>query len=554
MSLINKFSVTYNLEQKKRRRGSNSTRTYIEKKAHRTDILSHDVAEALIKLGFDIEILMMLLKIHPYSTVDEALNLLSRDPDTHKLNHHYYQPKPKLNSLCAICQGKPDEHIDYDIIGKVPLPSNINDEKKILNTSSNVGNVTNTSKLMTTNNYDLSQTPLMCDNPTSSILNSRSPAVSVLNKSHSNSNFEYGKIEIPKETLDLFDDPNICRICFSEKVNPNNISQISCGHFFCDSCIKTHITTKIINGKVLSIRCLMGGCPKKYSDEEIKANVTPEVFSKYKKFKNEQTKLNNPNKKYVNCPYPNCEELVEVVNSEEEFVRCMNGHDFCYKCHQLGFHKKGKCQKENLILLQQIKKGNDKNGINYKQCPKCKVIIEKNEGCNQMHCINCGFNFCWLCLKKYTNDHYAMYNVRGCPGMRFETDSGIKWMRNPCLKILWYFFSCLLGFLAVLLVLLFYLVFGCAYEFINCYTKPKSDDDDDEYSGREDYDIERQRRNSYSNNDSNQQKEQKKNWPVLILIGFLGFCCQPLYLMFYILYGLMECYRRFNCWFYYVDY
>ena len=49
MSLINKFSVTYNLEQKKRRRGSNSTRTYIEKRAHRTDILSHDVAEALIK-------------------------------------------------------------------------------------------------------------------------------------------------------------------------------------------------------------------------------------------------------------------------------------------------------------------------------------------------------------------------------------------------------------------------------------------------------------------------------------------------------------------------
>ncbi len=142
MSLINKFSVTYNLEQKKRRRGSNSTRTYIEKKAHRTDILSHDVAEALIKLGFDIEILMMLLKIHPYSTVDEALNLLSRDPDTHKLNHHYYQPKPKLNSLCAICQGKPDEHIDYDIIGKVPLPNNINDENiKDINISTSVEDV-----------------------------------------------------------------------------------------------------------------------------------------------------------------------------------------------------------------------------------------------------------------------------------------------------------------------------------------------------------------------------------------------------------------------------
>ena len=73
--------------------------------------------------------------------------------------------------------------------------------------------------------------------------------------------FEFGKIEIPKETLDLFDDPNICRICFSEKVNPNNISQISCGHYFCDNCIKTHITTSIVNGKVIKDKMSHGRMP-----------------------------------------------------------------------------------------------------------------------------------------------------------------------------------------------------------------------------------------------------------------------------------------------------
>lgn len=63
----------------------------------------------------------------------------------------------------------------------------------------------------------------------------------------------------------------------------------------------------------------------------------------------------------------------------------------------------------------------DRNGINYKQCPKCSIIIEKNEGCNQLRCINCDFEFCWLCMRKYTNDHYAMYNFTGCPGLRFST-------------------------------------------------------------------------------------------------------------------------------------
>lgn len=35
---------------------------------------------------------------------------------------------------------------------------------------------------------------------------------------------------------------------------------------------------------------------------------------------------------------------------------------------------------------------------------------------------------------------------------------------------------------------------------------------------------------------------------VCILLGLVGFMIQPLYLMFYILYGMMECYRRFGCW------
>ena len=82
-----------------------------------------------------------------------------------------------------------------------------------------------------------------------------------------------------------------------------------------------------------------------------------------------------------------------------------------------------------------------------------------------MHCINCGYDFCWLCLKHYTQNHYAMYNVSGCPGMRYESDSGYKWRKNPCLKFLWYLFSCLIGFLAVILIIVFYLFFEI-FEFL----------------------------------------------------------------------------------------
>ena len=622
MSLLNKFSVSYNLEQANRKKHN----AFLSKTGIKSNGIRNQVAQDLLELGYNIENLMMLLKIHPFTTVEEALNLLSKDPDTHLYNHKYYNPNIKPNSKfniidepCLICQGKKNEHgNDYDyeiendklnsntinnnelgnsnkiISNKISCnnSNNINNDNNgiNINQSKEIKNMTNP-KLNTQTNNDFSQTPFVQNenntnninsiiqstnkNPNNTLNNNKSNNIGLNNNNTKNINIytsnlisstssqserkkrlDFGKIQIPKEILLLFDSPDICRICFSNKVNPNNIAQISCGHFFCDNCIKTYLTNKIINGQVLDIKCLLGGCPKRYSEEEINANVEEEVFKKYKKFKNIQIKLSNPNKIYVNCPFPDCEEIVDCTNPESEFMTCNNNHIFCYKCHKLGKHPKGKCLNDEINLLQQIQNKN-KNGKNFKQCPKCQVIIEKNEGCNQMHCINCGYDFCWLCLKRYTENHYAMYNVGGCPGMRYESDSGYKWRKNPCLKFLWYLFSCLLGFLAVLLIIIFYLLFGCAYEFIKCYTKKKNtDDDDDDFDGPlEFYGFDLDYNNEESQNESNRnEEEEKKSKVVIAILIIVGIICQPIYLMFYVLYGLMECYRRFNCWFYYVDY
>ena len=607
MSLLNKFSVSYNLEQANKKKHHHNENSELSKTAIKKNGLRNEVAQDLIELGYDIDILMMLIKIHPFTNVDEALNLLSKDPDTHLYNHKYYNPKvnSKLNIInepCLICQGKKKEHINEDDLdNEINNNNNIQNEKNEIQNDSNTiannnnnsnankfnsnniskkpskdiknNNISVSSKLNTQTNNEFSQTPLIQNNNINNLLQSKNQNDKNINVSTSNNlissssqserkkKLDFGKIEIPKETLELFESPNVCRICFSNQVNPQNIAQISCGHFFCDNCIKTYLTNKIMNGQVLDIKCLLGGCPKRYNDEEIQANVTEEIFKKYKKFRNIQIKLCNPNKIYINCPFPDCEEIVDCTNPESDFVECNNHHIFCYKCHKLGKHEKGKCLNDEVLLLEEIHNKN-KNGNNYKQCPKCHIIIEKNEGCNQMHCINCGYDFCWLCLKHYTQNHYAMYNVSGCPGMRYESDSGYKWRKNPCLKFLWYLFSCLIGFLAVILIIVFYLLFGCAYEFVKCYTKKKTiDDDDDEFDSPLDFygmDLEyNNNENSHENNNNNnyhEEDENKKSKLVIVLLIIAGIICQPIYLMFYILYGLMECYRRFNCWFYYVDY
>ena len=93
------------------------------------------------------------------------------------------------------------------------------------------------------------------------------------------------------------------------------------------------------------IKCLYGGCQKTFIEDEIKSFVDNETFNKYRKFKFNQLKLNNNNSNYLNCPYPDCEDFIEVTEDldYEPFIQCENGHKFCAKCKETGWHQKGKC-------------------------------------------------------------------------------------------------------------------------------------------------------------------------------------------------------------------
>jgi hypothetical protein len=36
-----------------------------------------------------------------------------------------------------------------------------------------------------------------------------------------------------------------------------------------------------------------------------------------------------------------------------------------------------------------------------KNCPGCKVPIERSEGCNHLTCTRCHTHICWVCMKTF---------------------------------------------------------------------------------------------------------------------------------------------------------
>jgi len=178
---------------------------------------------------------------------------------------------------------------------------------------------------------------------------------------------------------------------------------------------------------------------------------------------------------------------------------------------------------------------NENNNVLYKQCPKCSIIVEKDNETNLRTCINCELKFCWLCLSHIEQDHYSIYNVCGCPGLEksiyyiilnitylyyyiitnlffiLDSEELDYILGNKCLKCLWFTKTLLLKFLKSVILIIIFMIIGCSYEFLRCYVrklehlrdikngvdnKRNSDNQDEDNSNNE---IEQARRNNINN-------------------------------------------------------
>ncbi|CEP22373.1 unnamed protein product [Cyberlindnera jadinii] len=205
--------------------------------------------------------------------------------------------------------------------------------------------------------------------------------------------------------------PFSCFICCEDKLESY---KLKCGHEFCLDCYRTYLNEKVKQANVIK-------CPS------CDVALTPGDIDTISGTNGSSVLLENSIKEYVErhktykwCPSPDCNAIVEVLNSSDiahlvdtnqiPIVICSNGHRFCFNC---GFesHVPAPCN----VTKQWINKCKDDSETvkwittHTKTCPKCDTSIEKNGGCNHMTCRKCAYEFCWICLGTWDNHNNQYY-------------------------------------------------------------------------------------------------------------------------------------------------
>ena len=254
------------------------------------------------------------------------------------------------------------------------------------------------------------------------------PDENIIIRIKTNPKFQYlqSNPDTSKDFIPSITDQIKCELCDENLDSKNIFKHLKCEKSYCINCWLNFIDEKVKN-RILDIKCITEDCGELEKDfiEEIIKNDN-KLYNKYHLFKKRISILNNKN--YIPCPIPDCEGYAIKKDQKQynfenpNYMKCINNHIFCNKCKTIA-HGDKDCSENNDKDKQQniniyLSKIEDKET---KQCPNCNILISRNQGCNHMTCSNCGYQFCWLCLGKYTPNHYE---IGRCAGQAFPIPEG----------------------------------------------------------------------------------------------------------------------------------
>ncbi|XP_047051172.1 E3 ubiquitin-protein ligase RSL1-like [Lolium rigidum] len=205
-----------------------------------------------------------------------------------------------------------------------------------------------------------------------------------------------------------------CAICL-EDTDVSKIHAVEgCAHRFCFCCMKEHVKVKLLDGTLPA--CPQEGCTTKLTLEGSKIFLSPRLLDIMVQHIREGQI--HPTQK-IYCPYPKCSFLMSLSEMKQPMQESSSRHtvadaatlrkcgkcyrSFCINC-KVPWHDRMTCYDYKIRYPQarpeDAKLQNLARQQLWRQCIKCKHMIELAEGCYHMTCV-CGYEFCYTCGKEW---------------------------------------------------------------------------------------------------------------------------------------------------------
>ncbi|XP_039705447.1 E3 ubiquitin-protein ligase RNF144A isoform X4 [Pteropus medius] len=247
-----------------------------------------------------------------------------------------------------------------------------------------------------------------------------------------------------RPTWDLALDPLVsCKLCLGEYPLEQMTTVAQCQCVFCTLCLKQYVELLIKEGLETAISCPDAACPRQgqLQDSEIECMVAAEMMQRYKKLQFEREVLLDPCRTW--CPASTCQavcQLQEMGLQTPQLVRCKAcDTEFCSAC-KASWHPGQGCPETVPITFLPGDTSSvfrlEEDDAPIKRCPKCKVYIERDEGCAQMMCKSCKHAFCWYCLESLDDDFLLIHYDKGpCRNKLGHSRASVIWHRTQVVGI-----------------------------------------------------------------------------------------------------------------------
>eukprot|EP01102_Stenamoeba_stenopodia_P019754 TRINITY_DN7534_c0_g1_i2.p1 TRINITY_DN7534_c0_g1~~TRINITY_DN7534_c0_g1_i2.p1 ORF type:complete len:292 (-),score=20.78 TRINITY_DN7534_c0_g1_i2:47-922(-) len=191
---------------------------------------------------------------------------------------------------------------------------------------------------------------------------------------------------------------------------------LQCSHVYCKACMISYFKTLMNEGKLHNVVCPDPTCKANIADTRAQHVLEEKDFQKFSRHRLLSCYQREPNCRW--CPRPDCETPIVGFPDDPNFpkLQCITcDMEFCFHCVK-PWHE-GKCQanqKKGKGEEEAVKKLCKK--MNWAECPKCHVFIERTSGCLLITCF-CGCMFCYKCKLVAINQYTASCACQ--PGHRF---------------------------------------------------------------------------------------------------------------------------------------